>query len=220
MFNEDDAMSTGFDESYRSRYPLFGDAPTSSLVRFLESRSFRGKALELGCGDGRNTAFLLKKGFTVTALDKSPQAIESLRKRLGREETPSGRVCAKVVDLADWQWPEAAFSLIVGVTILDHLPAAAFSKVMISIIDALRPGGAVFFEVHTFEDPAARGALEGVSEFAPYIKHYFGPNELLTAFISFLRVVWYEERVELDLDHGNPHEHGFATLAAVKEVSR
>lgn len=39
----------------------------------------KGSVLDLACGDGRNTLFLLDKGFQVTGVDFSSKALERLR---------------------------------------------------------------------------------------------------------------------------------------------
>ncbi len=41
-----------------------------------------GKALEIGCGDGRDAIFLAQNGFEVTAVDFSPTAIKMARKNM------------------------------------------------------------------------------------------------------------------------------------------
>src|SRR5690625_5265461 len=38
-----------------------------------------GKALEMGCSNGRNALFLAQQGFEVTAVDNNPTAIQMLR---------------------------------------------------------------------------------------------------------------------------------------------
>ena len=37
-----------------------------------------GRALDLGCGNGRNSLYLAANGFTVTAWDKNPMSINNL----------------------------------------------------------------------------------------------------------------------------------------------
>jgi tellurite methyltransferase len=37
-----------------------------------------GRALDLGCGNGRNSLYLAANGFAVTAWDKNPMSINNL----------------------------------------------------------------------------------------------------------------------------------------------
>ncbi len=65
--------------------------PAEVFVRFaadnyygVEDRS-RVKFLDLGCGGGANSWYLAHEGFSVTALDKSKAALESLKQRFEGE---------------------------------------------------------------------------------------------------------------------------------------
>lgn len=51
--------------------------PREVLVELLESNKVkRGKALDICCGAGTNTAYIASKGFETTGIDISPKAIE------------------------------------------------------------------------------------------------------------------------------------------------
>ena len=55
--------------------------PSALLSKFLNLKfdnSLNGKStIDLGCGAGNDTIFLLKKGFKVTAIDSEPQVKHS-----------------------------------------------------------------------------------------------------------------------------------------------
>lgn len=67
---------------FREKYQL--SAPHSEIVE-AASRIAPGKALDLGCGSGRNTLYLNQKGFEVTAWDKNPQSIATLNQIIRQE---------------------------------------------------------------------------------------------------------------------------------------
>lgn len=56
-----------------------------------------GKALDLGCGGGRNALYLNLRGFTVTAYDKNPNSIDALNDII-RSENLSG-ITASLYDI-------------------------------------------------------------------------------------------------------------------------
>jgi SAM-dependent methyltransferase len=63
----------------RSRaVPFFVAKPDENLVAYLDRGLIPegGRALDLGCGPGRNALFLASRGFTVDAVDLSPAAVE------------------------------------------------------------------------------------------------------------------------------------------------
>ncbi|MDP8911225.1 MAG: class I SAM-dependent methyltransferase, partial [Actinomycetota bacterium] len=61
-------------------YAAAGDAPRSTLLDALDRFAAEGKeaglAVDLGCGAGRDTAELLRRGWRVVAVDGEPEAIE------------------------------------------------------------------------------------------------------------------------------------------------
>jgi SAM-dependent methyltransferase len=68
-----------WDDFYADRdrpVPFFADKPDESLVSYLDRGLLRpGRALDLGCGPGRNARYLAANGFAVDAVDLSPTAI-------------------------------------------------------------------------------------------------------------------------------------------------
>jgi len=66
-----------WDEKYASR----GDQPLSPEKSLVENAEYlkNGSVLDIACGDGRNTLFLLEKGFTVTGVDFCDQALARLK---------------------------------------------------------------------------------------------------------------------------------------------
>ncbi len=54
-----------------------------------------GRALDIGCGDGRNALYLNLKGFDVTAWDKNDASIASLSQLIAAEDLSGIRVGLK-----------------------------------------------------------------------------------------------------------------------------
>jgi len=75
--------------------------PTESLVRFLRSfhRTKGLRAVDMGCGEGRDSIFLVKKGFNVTAIDVSRSAVKRAKKWSKREGLPIEFLLADVTHL-------------------------------------------------------------------------------------------------------------------------
>ncbi|EPF17904.1 Tellurite resistance protein TehB [Cedecea davisae] len=80
-------------ESYYSE--KYGLTATHSDVVNAATIVLPGKALDLGCGGGRNSLYLNQKGFDVTAWDKNPMSIANLN-RIIETEGLSNIVTAEV----------------------------------------------------------------------------------------------------------------------------
>lgn len=60
----------------------FGTGPTKLAFTALDVMQKNGikKILELGCGQGRDCIFFAERGYSITAVDFSPEAIDFVRK--------------------------------------------------------------------------------------------------------------------------------------------
>ncbi|MEB6533100.1 tellurite resistance methyltransferase TehB [Pantoea stewartii] len=63
----------------------YGLTPVHSEVAEALPKLTPGKALDLGCGSGRNTLFLNQHGFDVTAWDHNPASLERLNQIIAAE---------------------------------------------------------------------------------------------------------------------------------------
>lgn len=64
-------------KEYNTKKDLSPSPTVQRALEHLKDTDFRDKlAIDLGCGNGRDTIFLLEKGWTVYAIDSSPETIE------------------------------------------------------------------------------------------------------------------------------------------------
>src|SRR5947207_15678565 len=59
-----------------------GRAPRELLIEALDALGDVGSAIDLGCGDGTETAELLRRGWRVLAIDAEADGIRRLRRRV------------------------------------------------------------------------------------------------------------------------------------------
>ena len=96
-WNQEYSIAQGIPTSTRT-------TPSSAVKRLLEyikkHRLETGKkTIDLGCGIGRNTLYLVEQGYRVTAVDFAESALEKFHHTL--EKSPySDRVTLKQIDLA------------------------------------------------------------------------------------------------------------------------
>ena len=85
------------------------------------------KILELPCGTGRLTEFLLQLGYEVTAADISD---EMMRHAKSKTEAFGSKVTFKKADIEDLLYEDNTFSAIAVIRLLHHIPAELHSKVL------------------------------------------------------------------------------------------
>ncbi|MCM4151648.1 methyltransferase domain-containing protein [Arenibacter sp. N53] len=86
-YTEDIKTYSSLDEEDIIPVPyLFRDFKKMPPLEQKALKYCKGSVLDIGCGAGSHSLYLQKKGFSVTALDNSPGAIDTCQKR-GLEQT-------------------------------------------------------------------------------------------------------------------------------------
>lgn len=145
-----------------------------------------GVALDLACGSGRHTRFLLARGLSVVALDRDVSALEA-----------HPRLRARRADLEGEPWPLSR-ERFDAVVVTNYLWRPLFPH----LIAALAPDGVLLYE--TF-------AVENLVFGRPRRREFLlEPGELLERFAGELRVVAYEHGALSE-----PHPRCVQRIAAV-----
>jgi len=95
-------------------------------------------AVDLGCGTGRDTAELLRRGWHVLAIDSEPVAIDRLVRAAAHGES-ARRLETQVARFEDASWPTA--DLVNSSFALPFCPPDRFGEVWARIVTSLAPGG-------------------------------------------------------------------------------
>lgn len=120
----------------------FGTEPNAFLKSKADLLKPGQKALSIADGEGRNGVFLAGLGLDVLAIDFSPSALAKSQ-ALAKQRGVTLRT--EQADLETWQWPAAAFDVVVGI-FFQFLAPASRTRVFAGIKRALKPGGLVLIE--------------------------------------------------------------------------
>ena len=111
--------------------------PRKTILTALAAFKQPGIAIDLGCGDGRDTVVMLRHNWTVLAIDKEPDAITRL---LARPHLNTQQLTTQIVSFEELQLPESV-DLINASFSLPFCSPEAFPNLWYRITNALSTGG-------------------------------------------------------------------------------
>lgn len=138
--------SRGWDQRFTDNPNHFGTEPNTLLKRHVAGLT-PGTAADVGCGQGRNTIWLLDRGWDVTAVDFSEVALRQTREAAGT--TPA--LTTAQADVSEWR-PTDTFDLVVAAYL--HLPSERLRATWRHLASITAPGGTLVVIGH---DRANRG---------------------------------------------------------------
>lgn len=116
---------------------------SGELVLLNALGDIRGKrVLEYGCGQGRLSVLMAKRGAMVTSLDLGPDLV-ALASRVAALNGVATRY--QVGDISQPHFPPESFDIVVGDSILHHLTVKGTRMSINEAYRALKPGGRAYF---------------------------------------------------------------------------
>lgn len=129
-----------WDESYKrpGKLDTFGNGQPDKDVEEIAIKIGQGRrALDLGCGEGRNAIFLAKQGFVTTAFDISANGIEKVLKTAADYDL---NIEAFICDMREYTFPHS-FDLIVCSGCLHLVNKCEWAEVVNQMKKATNVGG-------------------------------------------------------------------------------
>jgi SAM-dependent methyltransferase len=124
----------------------FGQIDIYLFDQLLRGRfDCRPRVLDAGCGDGRNLAYLLSRGFACFGIDREPAAIERVRARAAQlaPDLPADNFRAGELDRLPWT--DGSMDAVVCSAVLHFArDLAHFDRMVEELWRVLAPGGMLF----------------------------------------------------------------------------
>jgi 2-polyprenyl-3-methyl-5-hydroxy-6-metoxy-1,4-benzoquinol methylase len=190
-------MSEELEAKWDARYRAAeGEATACYVLReFAHLLPAAGEALDLACGRGGNALLLAEQGLLTQAWDLSSVAIDTLQTTA---DACGLAIQASVRDVEQEPLQANSFDVIVVSYFLERDLAPA-------LINALKPGGLLFYETFIREKP------QGVGPSNP--GYLLGANELLDLFADLHVLAYREEGLVGAMEKG---QRNVAMLVAQK----
>ncbi len=173
-----------WNREYRGKGRIWRGAPPK-----LPHLPAGSRVLELGCGNGKTLAAMLRRPWWIAALDISPSAT-----RLGREiavsltDAPS-KIDLMVADAVLLPFQDAFFDAIFAFHVIGHLREIDRLRAAKEAARVLKAGASLFFQEFGVEDMRAGKGEEVEPETfrrgGGVLTHYFTEGEVLELFRIF-----------------------------------
>lgn len=179
-----------FYEDRERKVPFFENKPDENLAVYVSEQMVPagGKALDLGCGPGRNAIFLSRCGFSVDALDSSAEALAWAAERA---EASGQSIRFIRQNLFDFHPPRDTYDVIYDSGCLHHIAPHRRPMYLELVGTALKPGG--MFALTCFKELGELGGA-AISDWQVYRDMTlhgglgFTEEKLLSIFHDFERV--------------------------------
>lgn len=192
------------DENYFT--DTYGLTRTHSEVLNAATKIAPGRALDLGCGNGRNSLYLAARGFDVTAWDKNAMSINNLRAIAEKERLDNLHIAEK--DLNNLSF-DGEYDVILSTVVMMFLQPRTIPGLIANMQRCTRAGGwnLIVAAMDTEDYPCSVGFPFAFK--AGELKHYYQG--------------WHLERYNEDVGElhrtdasGNRIKLRFATMLAQK----
>jgi len=182
--------------------PVFG-LPSDEVQSLVGRLPTAARALDLGCGDGRNTLFLLRKGLQVTAVDISARAVAKLA---ASAQGCEGLLHARVADAREYSL-EGQYDLIIAHGLLHLMPRADWSRLITRMQHATTPHGYNVVAVFT-------NTLPTPPDLEPFMLGLFREGELAEQYAGWRITLRRSYVLEDEHPGGIRHRHPVNKIVA------
>ena len=193
---------------YKNIKEIYGDEPEHGIIEYIDLVE-KGKVLDLGVGDGRNSLFLANMGYDVCGVDISKENVElfnSKAKRLGLD------VNSILGDIRDINIEENEYSLIILSWVLNFFNKSDIDKILAKAKKGLKKGGLIHFYVFTNLDYFYESNKDKKIDEE---NTYYTKDEVLEYFKD-LELVSFREGKVLDMDPRGKHYHNQIEYIGIK----
>lgn len=198
---------------YKDNKSVWGDRPNALLEQVYSKVERPADFLDLGCGQGRDSLFMLKNGFSVTAVDKSREGLNNISEQIKKDKLPLDSIVLVHQDAKDFSIEKDKFTVINAFNVLQFLFKADALAVVKNIKDGLISGGYAIISGFIDSDLLYQKNNQN--------NGFFKQGELKSLFPDF-KILLYEEKVVDDPGHPGwpePHQHFVVKMIAQKKYN-
>lgn len=202
-----------YNQIYKNNINVWGNQPNEFLQKIYNQFKVNSYFLDLGCGQGRDSLFMLQKGFKVDAVDQAPEGINKIKEFIQLNNLPAENINLFCADIKSFNIAKNKYDIINAFNSLQFLPKNDALKIINDIKNNIKNNGYVVISSFTINDPLYQKTDNNKGCF-------FEPQELKKIFAHF-NLIEYQEEIIKDKGHPGglePHQHGIVKLVGQKNT--
>ncbi len=192
-------------------WPNEVDPQVIKFFQFIKDQVKSGKALDIGCGQGRHALYLAQQGLESYGIDYLVRPIQEAKETAKKLNLSNAHF--KVTDLFNLEFPENYFDLIIDWSVLDHVHPNEWNIYLKNILKVLKVNGYLCLIEFSASDSRIKNKLKNFAMDKGSYDHYFREDELKTLFSNNFDFVKTEESIL-----GTPPPHIMINLLLKRRV--
>jgi len=174
----------------------------------------RGKQLlDVGCGEGADSVFFARKGFTVTAIDRNKDYIKRFRQFCKNEKLSAISILHR--DVINYRYPRKRYDVILCLLVICCMKRSEFDKMVNPLKQSVKPGGIIIMSSRNYLDPEMKEYLHTEKMTEPHtfrwkedcckFLYFIEKNRLREVFHDFHILYYYEGFARCKYDEHPKH---------------
>lgn len=160
-------------------WPLEVDSQQLKFLSIIKQNLRSGKALDIGCGQGRHTFMFAENGFEAYGIDFLERPIAEAIDRAKTEKNPG--VHFSVMDALNLDFLDNYFDVVLDWSVLDHIYPKDWSTYVRNIDRVLKKDGYLILSEFSSKDTRITDQAKNYSDESNY-DHFFRDDEIKDLF--------------------------------------
>lgn len=160
-------------------WPMEVDPQQAEFLKTVKGTTPSGRALDIGCGQGRHTFLLADNGFDSYGIDFLERPINEAQTRSRSEGNKN--VHFKVMDALHLDFPDNYFDVIIDWSVLDHIYPKDWQQYLQNVLRVLKKDGFMSLTEFSSLDKRIVDPQHNFRDEADY-DHFFREDEIRDLF--------------------------------------
>ena len=201
-------------KKYGFEYPFKPDRLARKALVYLKSGK---RLLDVGCGEGADSAFYAKNGFHVTSIDSNEIYLNRLR--AFRKDHNLSNISVRCRDVLRYRYPLNSYDVINCLLVGCCMKKSDFEKMLVPLKQSVKPRGIIIMSFRNYLDPELKEYLASEKMIEPNtyrkkedcckIRYFIEKGRLRQQFSNF-EILYYHEGLAADkyrevLKHGDSY---------------